>query len=230
MLEQIDLGNDTRDGLKAACVEHGMMDAEAESLFNPWGGLIRALCEEGKIAYKVQEKKAFFRCPSFEPMDREKAERELLNRYFTHYGPATVKDAAYFFGVSQTRIKKVMQKLSLQEVSCGEKIFYSSEKVVLLDGNLPGCLFLAGFDPLLLGYEKKESLYLQLERIRQVFTLSGIVRPVLLMDGRILGTWKRTGRHVQVEPFNPLSAAEKAEAEEKACMLWPDIKGVNIQD
>ncbi len=42
---------------------------------------------------------------------------------------------------------------------------------------IPDCLFLAGFDPLLMGYEKKESPFLPPEYLRKVFSLAGIVMP-----------------------------------------------------
>ena len=38
---------------------------ESQSLFDPWGGLIRALCETGRLCHKVQEKKAYQICPAF---------------------------------------------------------------------------------------------------------------------------------------------------------------------
>lgn len=86
-------GTGTRDGLRALCAAHGMTEREAESVFDPWGGAIRALCENGTIAYRVQEKKAFRLCPPFTPLDAEAAKLELCRRYFTSFGPATVSDA-----------------------------------------------------------------------------------------------------------------------------------------
>ena len=45
---------------------------------------------------------------------------------------------------------------------------------------LPDCLLLAGFDPLMLGYEKKQSIFLPPEYLRGIFSLSGIVMPPVL--------------------------------------------------
>ena len=59
ILEAVASGVDEREALKAVCEAKGMTETEAESIFNPWGGLLRALCEEGKLCHKVQEKKAF---------------------------------------------------------------------------------------------------------------------------------------------------------------------------
>ena len=43
ILQSISGGADTRDELKARCFELGMTEREAESIFNSWGGTIRAL-------------------------------------------------------------------------------------------------------------------------------------------------------------------------------------------
>ena len=101
IMDAISQGIDERDALKAVCEKAGMTQNESQSLFDPWGGTIRALCETGRICHKVQEKKAYQLCPTFEPMAEEPARIELARRYFTHFGPATVKDAAYFFATTQ---------------------------------------------------------------------------------------------------------------------------------
>ena len=49
VVQLINSGIDEREQLKDQCFQTGMTPDEADSLFNPWGGLIRALCEEGRI-------------------------------------------------------------------------------------------------------------------------------------------------------------------------------------
>lgn len=44
----------------------------------------------------------------FEPLPEEESKLELARRYFEAYGPATVKDAAYFFGVSQAEVRRYL--------------------------------------------------------------------------------------------------------------------------
>lgn len=111
ILDAIASGTDTREGLKEVCRENGMSDSEEKSLFDPWGGIIRALCEDGKICHRVQQEKAYRLCPEFTPMDRESAHLELARRYFSHFGPATVKDAAYFLGWTQKEVKQQLSRL-----------------------------------------------------------------------------------------------------------------------
>lgn len=103
MVQEIASGNDTREGLRQACQTAGMTADEEKMVFHGWGGVIGELSLLGVICAQVQEKKAYRLCAPFAPMDAAEAELTLARRYFTHYGPASLRDAAYFFRVPQTR-------------------------------------------------------------------------------------------------------------------------------
>ena len=224
ILDAVAEGIENREELKVLCAAKGMTETEAESIFNPWGGLLRALCEGGKLCHKVQEKKAFQLCPVFEPMEQQAAQLELLRRYFTHFGPATVKDAAYFFGWTQSQIKSFLKILPVESFCAGDQNFYYTAGDIP-DGEIPRCLFLAGFDQLLLGYEKTQSLFLPREHLRKIFTLAGTIRPALLVDGTIAGFWNIKNRNLGVSTFtdvDPKLICTAAEA------IWPDLKHILI--
>jgi hypothetical protein len=216
ILHGIAEGIDRRDDLKVLCEARGMTESEAKSAFDPWGGLIRALCESGNICHKVQEQKAFMLCPPFEPMDESGAHLELLQRYFTHFGPATVRDAAYFFGTTQKKIKACLTELPVQEtVWNGNTYFYIGRE--FSETAIPQCLFLSGFDQLILGYEKTENLFLYKEHMREIFTLAGIVRPALLINGNVAGWWNRKDRKLTVSLFHD---TDKDLIVQKAEEMW----------
>ena len=217
-------GIDERDALKAVCENAGMTERESQSLFDPWGGTIRALCEAGRLCHKVQEKKAYQLCPAFEPMAEEPACLELARRYFTHFGPATIKDAAYFLGTTQTKVKSWLKQLPVIVTSLdGKSYFYIDNG--LPAGELPGCLFLAGFDQLMLGYEKTESLFLPKEHMRDIFNLAGIVRPAILVDGTVVGWWNLKNRKLKITLFSP---ADQQLIERTATALWNDLKRIEV--
>lgn len=73
-----------REELRALCRDNGMTYIEEESAFDPWGGLLRALCENGTLIHAAQQEKAFICCPPFTPMAEADAMRELLRRYLAH--------------------------------------------------------------------------------------------------------------------------------------------------
>ena len=210
-----------REELRRRCREAGMTAREEESAFDAWGGLLRALCESGALCHTAQQKKAFRPCPPFEPMEKVEALRALMRRYLTHYGPVTAQDAAYFFALPQRELLPVIESLSPQEFLCEGKIFYSSGNIDV-SGDLSCCRFLAGFDPLMLGYEKHANPFLPEEALRGVFTLAGIVRPGILLDGRIAGVWKRRGRSVELTGLTPLQASQRKRIEAEALRIFND--------
>ena len=224
IVDAVAQGIDEREALKTVCEKAGMTESESQSLFDPWGGTIRALCEAGRICHKVQEKKAYQLCPAFDPMAEEPARLELARRYFTHFGPATIKDAAYFFGTTHTKVKSWLKQLPVTEtVVDGKSYFYIDNGLPV--GNLPDCLFLAGFDQLMLGYEKTESLFLSKEHMRVIFNLAGIVRPAILVNGTVVGWWNLKNHKLKITLFSP---ADQKLISDAATVLWSDLKGIEF--
>lgn len=229
ILSQIGEGISKREELKKQCFLEGMTDRECESLFNSWGGMIRYLAETGKISYLVQEEKAFQRCPDFDPMEKEAAELELARRYFTFFGPSSVNDAAYYFKAPKSRVRGWMNKLALKEVKTGETYRYEAEDDCEMPADypeIPDCIFLAGFDQLLLGYQKKESLFLPPEHLRGIFNLSGIVMPGILYQGRVTGRWKEKNHKLEIQMFEQVGEKGKKKILRQAEQCWPDLKQV----
>lgn len=219
ILDAISQGVAQREELKLLCLAAGMTEGEGESLFDPWGGIIRALCESGKICHKVQEAKAYQLCPAFEPMPREQAELELARRYFTCFGPATIRDAAYFFGTTQAKVRQWLKQLPAADTTLEGKCYYHLTKP-FFGAEMPRCLFLAGFDQLMLGYEKKDSLFLPNTYLREIFTLSGIVRPAVVVNGTVAGWWNLKNKKLTVNLFEECGQALIAEEADK---LWRNI-------
>ena len=213
-------GTDTREELRSKCRAAGMTDVEESYIFNGWVGLLRPLCERGFLTYRVQEKKAFALSPEYVPMKKEDAKREQMKRYLEHIAPATVRDISYFFGYSQTEVKRILDVLPVENLSIdGVDYFYMGE----LPGDcpaIPECIFLSGFDQLTLGYEKKDSIFLPPEHLRGIFTLTGIVLPALLLKGKVAGRWRRKGKKIEITPFRKILKKEKKHIEICANRLW----------
>lgn len=221
ILDSLSDGPLPRERLKELCRARGLTEAEEGSLFHPWGGGLRQLCQRGFLHYAVREEKLLCLTPPLTPLPREEARRELARRYFTHFGPATVHDAMYFFRATARQVSGWMAELPLQELRCQDRTCYLIDSG-LAPAPLPRCLFLPCFDQLLLGYEKRESLYLPPERLRQVFSLSGIVSAVVLLDGEVAAHWQRKGRALLLQPFRNLTPEERTLLSREAERLWPE--------
>ena len=219
----------TRDELKAVCRSAGMTDAEEANLLDPWGGGVRELCERGFMHYAAREDKTFELTERFAPLPEETAQLELARRYFTAYAPATIHDAMYFFHVPARTVKHWLERLDADAFELDGRRYYF---LTMNDapGKWPRCRFLAGFDPLMLGYEKEETPFLRTEHLRGIFNLAGIVMPAVLLDGTVAGRWKRTGRALNIEWFGGAPAADRAAAREEAARLWDDLTAIKETD
>lgn len=218
----------TREELKVICRENGMTEVEEGSMFDQWGGGIRELCERGFMNYVVQEKKAYCLSPVFSPIPQEEAELEIARRYFTNIAPATLHDAMYFFHAPATQVKKWLSALPVTEIECGGKTYYYIENGKSYAHDIPECLFLAGFDQLMLGYEKKESLYLEPENMRSIFNLAGIVMPPVMLHGQVVGKWKKKGHKLSITLFTAVGGHGESVIREKAASLWDDISSIEF--
>lgn len=210
-----------RDALKDLCRAKGMTEDEEERVFSGWGGVIRLLAESGVLCVSANVNRAYLRCPTLPPTAPKQAELTLLERYVRHYGPVTLHDAMYFFRWTQKKIVGLLASLPVQTLACQDHIYYFLSQPGELPP-LPRCVFLAGFDPMLLGYEKKESLHLPTPYVKRIFNNTGIVFPALLVDGTVRGKWKEQPKCIEIQLFEPLNKTQQKALEKEAARLWPE--------
>lgn len=223
MVQEIASGNDTREGLRQTCQAAGMTADEEKMVFHGWGGVIGELSLLGVICAQVQEKKAYRLCAPFAPMDAAEAELTLARRYFTHYGPASLRDAAYFFRVPQTRVKAWLKQLDAREIRVDGRMYYATKDAP--EGEMPHVRLLSGFDPMLLGYRKEDNPILPPEHLRGVFNLTGIVHPTVLADGRIVARWRKKDGKVELMPFENIGVRTKKRIEREV-EKWFEVKEI----
>ena len=130
--------------------------------------------------------------------------------------------------VSQGLVKKWLSQLPVASAECEGRTYFHIGSGRDVGCGLPPCVFLAGFDQLMLAYEKKESLYLRTEHLRSVFNLAGIVMPTVLLNGSVAGRWKKKSGKLTVELFAPVSSGEKRLIRTCADALWEDLRTLDI--
>ncbi len=218
-----------RDELKELCRSHGMTEPEESGMFDQWGGGIRELCERGFMNYVVQEKKAYIASHEFKPIPEEEAKLEIARRYFTNIGPATIHDAMYYTGAKQSEVKNWLKLLPAESFDCDGKTYYYIPNGKSYDREIPPCIFLAGFDQLMLGYQKRESIYLPQEHLRGIFNLAGIVMPSILLNGRVVGKWKKKNANLTFTLFETINAEDKKMISNTAEELWESVKKIAFE-
>jgi hypothetical protein len=149
--------------------------------------------------------------PQKSPLSREEALAILAKKYFQSHGPATIADYAWWAGISLTEAGKSMESIrkSLEQVISGEKTYY------FFPGNTsiaPKSIhLLPAFDEYLLGY-KDRSLVLDSGQASKVISVNGIFRPVILIDGRVAGGYRKlsAGNSIKIE-LQPFAALVKSQ-------------------
>ena len=218
--EQIAAGHDTREELRQICREAGMTEREESHVFHSWGGVTAELAQLGILCFQVREEKSYRLCPAFAPVSDIDAETALARRYFTHFGPATLRDAAYFFHVPQARVKQWLARLPVEAMTARGHTYYRLP-CPAPETDMPRCLLLAGFDQLMLGYRKEDNPFLPPEHLRGIFSLAGMVSPAILLEGRVVGKWKQSGGRLSLTLFEPVDEAGRKHILSAAEALWP---------
>lgn len=161
------------------------------------------------------------------PLDPEPAMDELVRRYLGAYGPASVADAQKWSGLRGLAevFRGMRSELMTFRDERGRELF-----------DLPGAprpaaetpvpvRYLGEFDSVLLGHADRTRIISDADRAR-VFTINGIIRATVLIDGFVRGTWtiERTARAgptatLVVTLFGPVDAGERAALEAEGLEL-----------
>lgn len=148
--------------------------------------------------------------PPSKPRQRDEALAELTRRYFTSHGPATLQDFAWWSGLTITDaragLEMAKQHLEREDIDAGSYWFASSiphSKVTV-----PAAFLLPAYDEYTVAYKDRSAI---LDPAYAVQSGSGIFSPVMIVNGKIAGTWKRSfgkGKVViETIPFHPLTRA-----------------------
>ena len=134
--------------------------------------------------------------------DPDEALTELARRFFRGHGPATVKDLARWAGLRITEARAglagALPELTRLEVD-GIDYFLDPGTPELLAAcreQARGTFLLPGFDEFVLGYADRGAVLEPVFADRIVPGGNGMFRPTVVHDGRIVGTWRWTGRGV----------------------------------
>jgi len=140
---------------------------------------------------------------------------ELARRYLAGHGPATDRDLARWCGLPLGEARRGLGAIARLDDHPGGLVSLAgsatgSSRGLRLPLPLPQPRLLGSFDPLLHGWLSREPV---VGRYQSLVTTNGIFRPVMLVDGRAVGTWTMPQRRVVLNPFEALSAEQTAALE-----------------
>ena len=181
--------------------------------------------------------------PRQRALEGQEALAELALRYFRSHGPTTRQDFAGWAGITAAEAKAGI-------AGAGDALAVAAyqDGPVWMSADLPDraadivagadarrVRLLPGFDEFMLGYKDRTIPLARVHAQRIVPGNNGIFQPTVVLDGRVVGTWRRTVKRtvktsrVEVRPelFAPLSA-RKAKALETAAAQYARYTGLEL--
>jgi len=181
-------------------------------------GIICSGARHGKqFTYALLDERA----PQARVLEREESLAELAMRYFTSHGPATLQDFVWWSGLTVADAKVGLEMVASQlshEVIGGQKFWFSSATSPVKD--LPQTVYLLpNFDEYTVGYTDRSAIF-DISDAGKFGTPGNVLNPTIVLDGLVVGTWKRTitKQTVTLTPslFTTLTKAEASALFESA--------------
>ena len=147
------------------------------------------------------------RAPHAKSLPRDEALAELTRRYFTSHGPATVRDFAWWAGLTVADAKAGLAMVKpnfCQEVIEGQQYWFAdglSLDATISSSQPTRAFLLPTFDEFLVGFSAFD------EARRNGGDL--VFESTFVIEGQVMGSWKRTMKRqnvgVELAPFAPLN-------------------------
>ncbi len=187
----------TRDELRATLEKAGLAVGTGQRLAYmvmaaELDGLICSGPRRGKqFTYALLEE----RVPPVAMLQRDEALATLTQRYFASHGPATAQDFAKWSGLTTADAKRGLEMVGTQlqhETLNGAEYWFSSSAVPInAKRATPTAYLLSVYDEYIIGYADR-SLIAAPEIAAKLFTMGNALTAVVVVDGQIVGTWRRT--------------------------------------
>ena len=192
------------DGLRMG---YFLMYAELE-------GLICSGPRRGKqFTYALLEERA----PRVNPLRHDEALAELVKRYFTTRGPATLQDFTWWSGLTMAEAKNGIEMVRSQfvsEVLNGQTYWFASSlaPAPLRETSLTAHL-LPNYDEYFIGLKDRSAIGELARQSGLADNSTALMAHIIILDGQIVGGWRRIIKKdavvVQLNLITTLTKAEK---------------------
>lgn len=158
------------------------------------------------------------------PLAAETAPDDMLLRYLAAFGPATVKDMQVWSGLTRLRdaVERLRPRLCTFRDEQGNELFDLPDAPRPEPSMPVPPRLLSEFDNMLLSYQDRSRIMAEPYR-KRVFTVNGIIRAAVLVDGFVCGIWQihqqKKAATLSIELFEPVSKADREALEEEGQRL-----------
>jgi hypothetical protein len=155
------------------------------------------------------------RAPDAKALERDESLAELAKRYFMSRGPATLRDFVWWSGLTAADAKASLEMIKaqlMQEDVDGQTYWYSTSAPPAKDASQTAYL-LPNFDEYVVGYTDRSAIFDASYTKKLDARENVLFNHTIVIDGRIVGTWKRTFTKGAVviasNPLTTLTAAKR---------------------
>jgi hypothetical protein len=173
-------------------------------------GIICSGARRGKqFTYALLDERA----PQVRTLDREESLAELAMRYFTSHGPATLQDFVWWSGLTVADAKASLEMVTSQLVHefIDSQAYWRSDSMPRANDVSQAIYLLPNYDEYTVGYTDRSAIF-DLSDAEKFDTPGNVLNPTIVLDGRVVGTWKRTITkdtvHLTPNLFTSLTRAE----------------------
>lgn len=132
------------------------------------------------------------RVPKTKTLKRDEALAQLAKRYFTSHGPATLQDFSWWSGLSVADSKNALEMVKSNFVSetIDKQTYWVTNSFTIPNPNKDLVNLLPAFDEFIISYKDRTASLPHENHIKAVSN-NGIFRPVIVINGQVIGIWKR---------------------------------------
>jgi hypothetical protein len=126
-------------------------------------------------------------------LPREKALEKLALKYFSSHGPATLKDFTWWSGLSTADSRKALEMVQpeLHSEKVENETYWFSGSLLKSKAKPDPVYLLPAFDEFIISYKDRTAAMIP-EHHKKAVSNNGIFRPIILVNGSVIGIWKRT--------------------------------------
>lgn len=152
--------------------------------------------------------------PGAKSLPRDEALATLAQRYFTGHGPATVQDFMWWSGLTTQEVKTGIAAAGsqLERALIDGREYYFAQDAPAASLAPSEAFLLPPFDEFLVAYRDRSAALDPQYNSLIVPGGNGIFNPIVVIDGRVVGTWKRVFKKdtvvITTNPFTGWSAEQ----------------------
>lgn len=226
----------TRDELRDVFEKNNIsMKAEFRMTYMMmWAELEGVICSGGRKGKQFTYALLDERAPQVRAWKRDEALAELVKRYFTSRGPASLQDFAWWSGLTMADAKNGIEMVKsefIKEEINGQTYWFQDSALPKIK-NSPLIHLLPNYDEYFIGFKDRSAIGNRMGNFKLGDPEAALYVHILFVDGQVVGGWKRTiKKNEAIVEFSMLTKIIKVEKQalNTALQKYEEFLGVQVK-